>query len=175
MEIPFFVFVRRSLFYAPASPSARRAAARLLSSFLRSATADPLTTPPVRAPPHAHRALRATLKKQKKFAQGTVHDLIQRAKPHGVPEDVAWRLILQSALGLAHIHSLKILHRDVKSENIFLDENFQLKIADFGFAAPIYGKDYETTPQKALKTKLGTVGQMAPELIVLKVDQPELN
>ena len=50
-----------------------------------------------------------------------MHDLIQRAKPHGVPEDVAWRLILQSALGLAHIHSLKILHRDVKSENIFLD------------------------------------------------------
>ena len=58
--------------------------------------------------------------------------MIQRAKPHGVPEDVAWRLILQSALGLAHIHSLKILHRDVKSENIFLDAAGNAKGGGFG-------------------------------------------
>ena len=76
-----------------------------------------------------------------------MHDLIQRAKPHGVPEDVAWRLILQSALGLAHIHSLKILHRDVKSENIFLDAAGNAKIGDLGVAKTLtHTEDLGRTP-----------------------------
>ena len=87
-----------------------------------------------------------------------MHDLIQRAKPHGVPEDVAWRLILQSALGLAHIHSLKILHRDVKSENIFLDAAGNAKIGDLGVAKTL-------TPTEDLgRTLVGTPFYLSPEL-----------
>ena len=69
------------------------------------------------------------------------------------------------------MHLKGICHRDIKCENIFLDEHFQLKIADFGYAAPIQGKNYENSPLKgALKTKLGTLGQMAPELMALNAD-----
>jgi len=61
---------------------------------------------------------------------------------------------------LHYIHSNGIAHRDLKPENILLDENFNVKIADFGFAAPIEGRD----GSGMLKTKLGTESYMAPEI-----------
>jgi serine/threonine protein kinase len=42
-----------------------------------------------------------------------------------------------------------------------LDSDFNLKIADFGFSAPIEGKDGKGN----LKTKYGTIFYMAPEII----------
>ena len=87
-----------------------------------------------------------------------MHDLIRRNAPRGVPEDVAWRLILQSALGLAHIHGLKILHRDVKSENIFLDAKGDAKIGDLGVA-----KSLKNTQDLGV-TLVGTPFYLSPEL-----------
>lgn len=48
----------------------------------------------------------------------------------------------------------------MKPENIFLDKDFVLKIADFGFAGPIGGKD----EHGKLRTKCGTLNYMAPEI-----------
>lgn len=48
----------------------------------------------------------------------------------------------------------------MKPENILFDQFFNLKIADFGFAAPIEGRD----ESGYLRTKLGTEGYMAPEI-----------
>jgi len=92
------------------------------------------------------------------YQQGTVHDLIKRNAPRGVSEDTAWRLILQSALGLAHIHGLKILHRDVKSENIFLDAKGDAKIGDLGVA-----KSLKNTNDLGV-TLVGTPFYLSPEL-----------
>lgn len=55
-------------------------------------------------------------------------------------------------------------HRDLKPENILYDEQYNLKIADFGFAAPIEGKD----GSGYLKTRLGTESYMAPEIHMKK-------
>jgi serine/threonine protein kinase len=44
---------------------------------------------------------------------------------------VAFRDMLS---GLAHLHSLRIVHRDVKPENLLIDRKFRLIIADFNFA-----------------------------------------
>ena len=43
--------------------------------------------------------------------------------------------------GLKHVHDAKITHRDLKPENLFLDNDHNLKIGDFGFAAPLEGRD----------------------------------
>ena len=52
----------------------------------------------------------------------------------------------------------------MKAENLLYDENYHLKIADFGFATALEGKD----GSGLLKTKCGTEGYMAPEIILLK-------
>jgi serine/threonine protein kinase len=53
---------------------------------------------------------------------------------------------------LHHCHSKGVVHRDLKPENILLDGNYNAKIADFGFAAPIEGRD----GSGFLNTVLGT-------------------
>jgi serine/threonine protein kinase len=63
--------------------------------------------------------------------------------------------------GLEYVHKMGVAHRDLKPENLLYDAHFNLKIADFGFAAPLAGKD----GSGLLKTVLGTFGYMAPEII----------
>ena len=62
--------------------------------------------------------------------------------------------------GLAFCHDKGIAHRDLKPENLLLDSDYTLKIADFGFAAPVEGKD----GSGYLNTKLVTLNYMAPEI-----------
>jgi len=76
----------------------------------------------------------------------------------GFPERLARFYFIQLISGLKAIHEQKFAHRDLKTENIFLDKDFNLKIGDFGFA-----KYFEEGSK--LKTVLGTVGYQSPELL----------
>lgn len=60
---------------------------------------------------------------------------------------------------LCHLHSFNIIHRDVKLENIFLDEAGKVKLGDFGLTM--------CTTQEAAISPVGTVEYMAPEVVCL--------
>ena len=53
------------------------------------------------------------------------------------PEPLARFYFRQFMDGLKHVHDMGFAHRDLKSENLLMDSNHDIKIADFGFAAPM--------------------------------------
>ena len=65
----------------------------------------------------------------------------------------------QICLALKHIHEKKIIHRDLKSGNVFLMKNGLVKLGDFGIA-----KTFKSTMDKA-KTMVGTPYYLSPEII----------
>ena len=65
----------------------------------------------------------------------------------------------QICLALKHIHEKKIIHRDLKSGNVFLMKSGLVKLGDFGIA-----KTFKNTMDKA-KTMVGTPYYLSPEII----------
>lgn len=78
---------------------------------------------------------------------------------HQLTEDQIWFWFLQLCLGLHHMHQLQILHRDVKTSNIFLSNAGFLVLGDFGIAREL------SRPHEMASTVIGTPLYMAPETL----------
>ncbi|XP_027413133.1 serine/threonine-protein kinase Nek3 isoform X2 [Bos indicus x Bos taurus] len=64
-------------------------------------------------------------------------DLMQKIKHQKgklFPEDTILHWFTQMCLGVNHIHKKRVLHRDIKSKNIFLTQDGKVKLGDFGSA-----------------------------------------
>ncbi|XP_076769998.1 serine/threonine-protein kinase Nek5 isoform X2 [Arvicanthis niloticus] len=89
-------------------------------------------------------------------------DLMQRIRRHrGVlfSEDQILCWFVQISLGLRHIHDRKILHRDIKSQNIFLSKNGMVaKLGDFGTARTL------NNSMELAQTCAGTPYYLSPEI-----------
>lgn len=68
---------------------------------------------------------------------GEVFDFISNSGPFS--EKTARFFFHQFMDGLNYCHQNGVCHRDLKPENLLLDAAFDIKIADFGFAAPMFG------------------------------------
>ena len=92
---------------------------------------------------------------------GDLNQKIKKLKEKKSPltEKEIINYLTQICLALNHIHKKKIIHRDLKSGNIFLTKSGLVKLGDFGVA-----KGFKNTWEKA-KTKLGTPYYLSPEII----------
>ncbi len=81
-------------------------------------------------------------------------------KRRKLSEKTAKFLFRQIILGIKHIHSQKIVHRDIKLENILIDLNNNIKICDFGIGRILNSR------KQMLHDKCGTPMYMAPEILL---------
>ena len=75
-----------------------------------------------------------------------------------VSEAKIWKFFIEMVLGLNYLHSNKILHRDIKTINMFLTKDDKIKIGDLGVA-----KTLNQTYNMAY-TVVGTPYYLSPEL-----------
>ena len=86
-------------------------------------------------------------------------------KRRKLSEKVAKFLFRQIILGIKHIHSQLIVHRDIKLENILIDMNNNVKICDFGIGIILTSEDQD------LHSHCGTPMYIAPEIILSTKDK----
>lgn len=91
---------------------------------------------------------------------------------HG-KEPLSWdtrvRVALGAARGLEYLHEAsapRILHRDIKSTNILLDENYKPKITDLGMAKCLMTDDHPSCSSSPARMQ-GTFGYFAPEYAIV--------
>ncbi|KAI6043381.1 kinase-like domain-containing protein [Pisolithus marmoratus] len=101
---------------------------------------------------------------------GDLSSIIKQAQKHNrfVPEDTVWHYFMQILLALQHCHHPpsqskddrrpQILHRDLKPDNVFLDESNNVKLGDFGLSKALAQASFANT-------YVGTPYYMSPELM----------
>jgi serine/threonine protein kinase len=91
---------------------------------------------------------------------GDLGHVIKRAQETKkfLPEEQVLDWLVQLCLALKHIHDRKIIHRDLKSENVFLMRDKSVRLGDFGVA-----RDLASTLDNA-KTQVGTPYYLSPEI-----------
>lgn len=66
------------------------------------------------------------------FCGGGAVDSLYKSLPRLMSEDEIAYIMLESMRGLQYLHSQHIIHRDIKSGNLLMTEDGQVKLADFG-------------------------------------------
>lgn len=123
---------------------------------------------------------------------GDLQNKIKEAKGRFFPEAQILDWMTQICLGLKHVHDRKILHRDIKAQNIFLTQTKRCLLGDFGiakilsstkgFARTVVGTPYYLSPEilesqnYSFQSDIWSLGVLLYELCALKppFDAPSL-
>lgn len=73
-----------------------------------------------------------------------------------------WQIALDVCHAISYLHSVNIIHRDMKSLNVLIDEHYRAKVSDFGMAKV---KTDSSSSNQSSAPKLGTARWRAPEMI----------
>ncbi|XP_065888960.1 serine/threonine-protein kinase mig-15-like isoform X2 [Dysidea avara] len=95
---------------------------------------------------------------------GSVTDLVKSTKNRSLKEDWIAYVCREVLRGLSHLHKCKVIHRDIKGQNVLLTDNADIKLVDFGVSAQL-----DRTIGKR-NTFIGTPYWMAPEVIACDQD-----
>ncbi|KAI5441644.1 hypothetical protein KIW84_010919 [Lathyrus oleraceus] len=93
-------------------------------------------------------------------SNGTVYEHLHgdRETHENLPWSTRMNITVETASALKYLHASNIIHRDIKTNNILLDANFHVKLADFGISC-IFPSDQS----HVLTNPVGTRGYVAPE------------
>lgn len=94
------------------------------------------------------------------YAESSMNELVESPEYEKYTFEDKMRIIRQLVEGVEHLHKLKIVHRDIKPQNVLIDKNGNVKISDMGLAKKLANDNSSTTLSK------GTVGWQAPEIIL---------
>jgi len=89
---------------------------------------------------------------------GSLHGYLKSKPNRRLDEKEARRIFKQVLEAIRYCHSRHITHRDIKLENLLLDDQLNIKIIDFGFSTCIPN-------EKKIKIFCGTPSYMAPEIV----------
>merc|ERR1712166_969209 len=89
---------------------------------------------------------------------GDVYGRIQKQKGRLFPETVVVNWVVQMLLALKYLHDNKLLHRDLKPQNMFLTSTGVIKLGDFGVARILDGT------LACAHTQIGTPFYLSPEI-----------
>ena len=81
----------------------------------------------------------------------------RKSDDYYLDENFVWKLFIQMSIGLYYIHSKKIIHRDIKTLNIFLTKDLDAKIGDLGVAKILEDTNHANT-------FIGTPYYVSPEM-----------
>jgi len=90
---------------------------------------------------------------------GCLTEILEQFETLPMQERHIARICLETLKGLQYMHRLHRIHRDIKSDNILMNMQGEIKLADFGYAAQL------TKQKQKRNTIVGTPYWMAPELI----------
>lgn len=92
---------------------------------------------------------------------GSLMEMVKARKFLSEPE--VRRYVIQMCGAIKYLHGKNVIHRDLKMGNIFLDENMNVKIGDFGLAALLLSQSEYSLNRR--RTLCGTPNYIAPEVL----------